>query len=63
MDDDIVNGTGVLGVAKAFQIFKEDGIFVPGLDTKMCLMVDAERIASVIDPRPADDKSPLLSKL
>lgn len=31
--------------------FKEDDEIKPGLDTKVCLMADAECIASVLEPR------------
>ncbi|KAF2154795.1 hypothetical protein K461DRAFT_102381 [Myriangium duriaei CBS 260.36] len=51
VDDDIVNGTGVIGVASAFQMFKQEGEVEPGLDTKMCLMADAECVASVLEPQ------------
>jgi hypothetical protein len=49
--------------SRAFQMCKEDGMVEPGLDTKMCLMVDAECISSVIDPRTADNKSPPFVKV
>ena len=41
-------------------MFKEDGMVEPGLDTKMCLMVDAECIASVIDPQSTDKFPPFV---
>ncbi|PSK60599.1 hypothetical protein B9Z65_749 [Elsinoe australis] len=56
VDDDIVDGSGIVGVARAFQMFKEEGEVEPGLDTKMCLMADEECFASVLDPRSAEDK-------
>jgi hypothetical protein len=34
--------------------FKEDDEIEPGLDTKMCLMADAECIASVLEPGASD---------
>ena len=37
-------------------MFKEEGEVEPGLHTKMCLMADAECIASVLEPRPAEEK-------
>ncbi|KAI9696204.1 MAG: hypothetical protein M1820_008272 [Bogoriella megaspora] len=44
-------------IEAAFQIFKEEGEVEPGLDTKMCLMVDAECIASVLGARSEEDKT------
>lgn len=37
-------------------MWREDSDIEPGLDTKMCLIVDAECIASVMDARTDDEK-------
>ncbi|OBT77020.1 hypothetical protein VF21_02882 [Pseudogymnoascus sp. 05NY08] len=50
VDDDCMSGMGAGNVALAFRMgFKEDDEIEPGLDTKMCLMADAECIASVLE--------------
>lgn len=47
----------LLTSSRAFQDFKEEGEIEPGLDTKMCLMADAESINSVLNPRSDADNS------
>ncbi|GAM89380.1 hypothetical protein ANO11243_074170 [Dothideomycetidae sp. 11243] len=50
VDDDLINDSGVFGAAGGFQLCRARDPVEPGLDLMMCLMADAECIASVLEP-------------
>ncbi|KAH9206726.1 hypothetical protein DL95DRAFT_347250 [Leptodontidium sp. 2 PMI_412] len=55
VDDSDLDGVGFSDVAKAFADVKENGDFGPGLDVGMCLMLDEEAMASLLEPVEGKD--------
>ncbi|OBT76557.1 hypothetical protein VF21_05372 [Pseudogymnoascus sp. 05NY08] len=65
MDDEVVSDMGPQNVALAFRMLKEEADgepsqVEPGLDTKMCLMADAESITSVLESDPDGRPPPFI---
>lgn len=55
VDDSDLDGVGFSDVAKAFADVKENEDFGPGLDVGMCLMLDEEAMASLLEPVEGKD--------